>query len=94
MEKEKPKATSCHELTPGQRLLETSGDIAHPGDDDGIVVIAHPLHHPDAGDESDDDESSRDAEQCYDHSKDSWPTILHGQCSWVEQDCRGHSCSA
>lgn len=60
-----------------QGLVQPSWDIAHPCDDDGVVVIAHSLHHPDARDESDEDEGSGDAEECYHDGKHCWPTILH-----------------
>ena len=69
-----------HELpcvNDGQGLVEANWDMAHPCDDDCIVVIAHSFDHPDARDESDYDEGSGDAEECYHDRKHCWPTILH-----------------
>lgn len=82
--------TKGHELprvNDGQSLVEADWDMAHPCDDDCIVVIAHSFHHPDAGDEPNYDGGSGDAEECYYDSKHSWPTILHRQCSWVGHEC-------
>ena len=90
MEKEKAKATSWHALTPGQGLPEANGDMAHPCDNDSVVVIAHSLHHPHARDESQCDEGGGYAEKSYDNSKHGWATILRG---WVEHDGWRHSCS-
>ena len=72
-----PKGHELPCVNDGQGLVKAGWDMAHPCDDDCIVVIAHPLHHPDARDESDYDEGSGDAEECYDDSKHCWPTILH-----------------
>ena len=70
------------------------GDMAHGGDQDGIIVIAHSLHHTQAGDESEYDEGSRYAEKCYHHSKHGWPAILHGEGVRVGHDCSRHSHTA
>ena len=77
-----------------QCLTEHFCDMAHPCDEDSIVVIAHSLHHAQARDESQYDEASRDAEECYDHSQHCWPTVLHGQRRCVRHDCSRHSSSA
>lgn len=69
-------------------------EMAHPCDNNCIVVIAHSLHHTHARDESQDDEGSGYAKKCYDDCKHRRSTILHRQSRWVGHDCSRHSCSA
>ena len=71
-----------------------NGDMAHSGDEDGIVVIAHSLHHTEAGDESEYDEGGGYAEKCYHNGKHGWPSILHGRRGRVGHDCSRHLYSA
>lgn len=74
--------TESHELpsiSTRQRLPMKKCDMAHPCDDDRIVVVAHSLHHTHARDESQYDEASGDAQMCYHDGKHCWATILHRQ---------------
>ena len=89
--------TESHELasiSTRQRLRMWKYDIAHPCDNDSIVVIAHSLHHTHARDESQHDNDSGNAEQCYHDCKHCRSTILHGQDLCVHHDCSRHSSSA
>ena len=82
------------DIQQGVYWVGKKGEMAHGGDEDGIVIIAHSLHHTQAGDESEYDEGSRYAEKCYHHGKHRWPAILHGQGGRVGHDCSRHSRTA